>query len=175
MIGALSLPLASVLTGEPEVIGSTVLAAAAASVRFDFPPVYCTVLLEAYFKRDANTTALYLYLNGDTGGNYQRQQFSAYGSSTDAARQTSQTQIRLDISPSLAGNQRSSASILIVKTTAAVRAQVSSLLGFNASPVLTFLSGEWNNTSSLLSRVDAAPSSDNFAANTSITLWGYRR
>ena len=173
-VGALSLPLASVLTGQPEVIGSSVLSAAAAAVSFQFPAVYRAVLVEAYIKNDANAKTVTVYLNGDSGNNYSRQYIDADGATVTGARGTAG---RFDINASgIAASASASFTLLVVKSTAAAKAQLITSCSYNPAtpPRLDIRGGEWSNTADLLSRIDIAALSNNFAANTSITVWGYR-
>lgn len=175
-VGVLSLPLGSVLTGQPEVIGSSVLAAAAASIRFDFPPVYRAVLVEAFIKRDANAGDVWLRLNGNTGSNYSYDYASANSGTVSAGRVTAQAQWLLNVYSTIDANSYQSFSALVTKTTAGANAQLVSVSTYNpaASMGLEITGGQWSNTADLMSRIDVLSSSNNFAANTSITLWGYR-
>jgi len=177
-VGTLSLPLGSVLTGQPEVIKSTVLAAAAASVSFTFPPVYRAVQVEAFIKNDANCNKrCYLRINNDSGANYSHQAIEAYGSGVSAIRTTADSKIIIDTEfNGIGANARASLSFLVTKTTAASKAQMVAISGDDdpASIVLVLVGGQWNNTTDLMSRIDVLPSANNFAANTAITLWGYR-
>lgn len=174
-VGNLSLPLGSVLTGQPEVIGSSVLAAAAASVSFQFPDVYRAVAFEVFIKKDATNGSIQARLNNDSGANYSYQYIYASGASVGGARSTGQTLTYLGID-SPGSNGRWACSGLVVKTTAAAKAQMLTIAseGLAAAIVVSQIGTEWNNTTNLLSRLDIIQSAGNFAANTSITLWGYR-
>ena len=172
-VGALSLPISSVLTGQPEVIGHSVLTGAAASVSFQFPVVYRAVLVE-WWINTSQDAAIWLRLNNDSGTNYSRQYIGANGATVSGARATGETKI--GTVNSTGGTDGASASILVVKTTAAARAQVIQTGGMlaPASIRLELIGGEWNNTADLLSRIDILPSAGNLDANTAITLWGFR-
>ena len=175
-VGALSLPLSSVLTGQPEVIGHSVLAAAAASISFQFPSVYRAVLVEAYIKRDANAGAVWMRLNGDSGNNYSYQYISATSTTVAGARATAQAQWLLDVTSTIDANSYQSFSALVMKTTAAAKAQLVDVSSYDpaASIGLELTGGEWGNTADLMSRLDVLSASNNFAAGTSISLWGFR-
>lgn len=176
-VGALSLPLASVLTGQPEVIGSSVLAAAAASVSFQFPPVYRAVLIDAaYIKFVTASGSIYLRCNGDSGANYAQQKITANGATVAGARLTAQAQINIS-NDNIGAGDDSVSSILVVKSTAAAKAQMTWIEDHEAgapAPYLVLGGGEWGNTADLLSRIDLLASANSFAINTAITLWGYR-
>ena len=175
-LGVLSLPLSSVLTGQPEVIGHSVLAGAAASVRFDFPPVYRAVLIEAYIKKDASGGNVYIRCNNDSGVNYSYQYIHAQDVTVTGARQTGATQWNLSVVTTLQGDSRMSLSALVVKTTAAARGQMVGVFNYNDAAIIRaeLAGGEWNNTTDLLTRIDVSTPTGNFAANTSITLFGWR-
>lgn len=173
-VGVLNLPLGSVLTGQPEVIGSSVLAAAASSIRFDFPPVYRAVLLSGWTQHTVGSYE-YLRLNGDTGSNYINQNIGVSGASISGGRLTAQAQFNNDqVVSGIAG--MFNPDILIIKSKAAAKAQVLQLSSTQivATIGLSLYGGEWNNTTDLLNRVDIYPSGGNFDTNTSITLWGLR-
>ena len=171
-VGTLSLPIGSVLTGQPEVIGKSTLAAAAASVSFQFPPVYRAVMVE-WWINTSQDAAIWLRLNNDSGANYSRQYIGANGVTVSGARET---ESKIRTVNSTGGTDGASASILVVKTTAAAKAQVIQTGGMlaPASIRLELIGGEWNNTADLLSRIDILPSAGNLDTNTAITLWGYR-
>lgn len=176
MVSALPLPLASVLTGQPEVIGSSVLAAAAASVSFSFPSVYRAVLVEAHIIRDANAATTWIRANADSGNNYSYQYINASGVTVTRARATAQAQWVLDAVDTVDASARHQFSALVVKAAAAVRGQLLVASGYDpaATIKLELTGGEWNDTTSLLSRIDVLSSANNFASGTSIVLWGYR-
>lgn len=172
-VGTLSLPLGSVLTGQPEVIGSSVLAGAAASVVFKFPTVYRAVLIECYLKVGAGNGRMSITFNGDTGANYSYQRIDASGATVTGARATGQTSFTpgqgTGVSPAVELN------MLITKTTAAAKAQVVSQWANKAVAAMTYevSGGEWNNTADLLTSVTFTGAED-LATNTSITCWGWR-
>ena len=80
------IPLSSVLTGEPEVIGYKVLTATAASVRFDFQPMYRMVQVDGFILRDANANTTQLRINNDSGANYAYQYINADDITVASAR-----------------------------------------------------------------------------------------
>ena len=172
-VGNLSLPLGSVLTGQPEVIKSSVLAAAAASVSFQFPSVYRAVLVEGWTK-DTVSAFFYIRVNNDTGANYTVQQIEVGSTSVTGSRLTGQTKWSGPGVTGIAGQLQFS--LFIAKTTAAAKAQMTMIasIGLAASIGMDITGGEWGNTADLLSRVDIFPSGGNFDVNTSITLWGFR-
>lgn len=177
-VGTLSLPLGSVLTGQPEVIGSSVLTAGAASVSFQFPPVYRAVLIECWDKQSGGGGSRLLRLNNDSAGNYSAQIITASAAAVAGVRRTAQTSIRVDAELAADLSTKGSMSILVVKTTAAARAQVVVITNPPKAPAdiaLGLVGGEWNNTTDLLTRVDIVDAGGTMVANTSITCWGWRR
>ena len=176
-VGTLSLPISSVLTGQPEVIGHSVLGGAAASVSFQFPPVYRAVLIEMWDKQSGGGGTRLMRFNNDSAGNYSTQFINAYGATVDGLRRTAATSIRIDNEAGATLSTKGSVSILVTKTTAAARAQAVWIGGPTEAPAsirLALGGGEWNNTTDLLSRIDIIDGGGAMVANTSITLWGYR-
>lgn len=175
-VGPLSLPIGSVLTGQPEVIGSSVLAAAAATVTFQFPSVYRAVQVDAYCKKDATGNTLSALLNNDSASNYTYQYVETSGTTTTAGRST--TTAMYLTNNGVGANVSASFTLLIIKSAEALKGY--SILinsvnnGSGVNPILINYAHEWNNTTTLLSRVDIRSDSGNFAANTSMVLWGYR-
>lgn len=175
-VGQLSLPIGSVLTGQPEVIGDSVLSGAAASVSFQFQPVYRAVMVSGYIHKDGTANTAYLTFNGDTGANYSRQTIEVDGAGNNAQRVTGASNYLLYWS-AIAASMEAHFEALVTKTTAAAKAQVVHIGDFDrAGPTICIelSGGEWSNTADLLSRIDIGATTGNFAAASSFTLWGWR-
>lgn len=178
-VGNLPLPLGSVLTGQPEVIGSTVLTAITNQIRFDFQPIYRAIFISMWAN---NGTADLIYpqfrLNNDSGANYQIA--AIYASDTSVADASLANRTSMYNSAILGGILTPQS--LITKSAAAVKAQYIDLesgRSTGADIELGIVAAEWNNTSELLNRIDAFATfftspTRYFGVGTSVTLWGYR-
>lgn len=152
-------------------IDSTTLESAAASVTFSSGlSGYKFFRLTAYFAKDGTVGEVRIRFNGDTGTNYAAQRVYAQSTSVSGQRVTGQTS--LDLSMNIGANNVASASILVAKPAASLKAQVTWQHGVAVSPSLGLLGGEWNNTSELIDEITLLSSSANFAAGTSILLEG---
>ena len=157
-----------------EEIDSTTLGSAAASVTFNSGlGGYAFYRITAYIANDGTNGRVYVMFNSDTGANYVYQTIEAYGTSASGTRQTAMNKIIPDATYNdLLANNEESFTMIVAKPAAGVKAQTVSQAGFNASPVLALIGGEWNNTADLISSITLTKSSGNFAAGTSILLEG---
>ena len=178
-VGNLPLPLGSVLTGQPEVIGSTVLTAITNQIRFDFQPIYRAIFISMWAN---NGTADLIYpqfrLNNDSGANYQIAAIYATGASQSNSNLANETSIyNYGIVGGILTPQA-----LITKSAASVKAQYIDLESGRSTGAdinLGMVAAEWNNTTDLLNRIDAFATfftspTRYFGVGTSVTLWGYR-
>lgn len=127
-----------------------------------------------YVVNDANASGLQLVLNNDTAGNYSEQRLSGDGGTVSAARSTSRSNLQIP-------NGGPAANVValtvgeISKPAAAEVARVTTRSAYNTATIAyEALVGEWTDTSALISRIDFTKASGNFAAGTTILLYGSR-
>ena len=120
---------------------------------------------------DGNAKSVTVRLNGDSGTNYDYQHVSANSTTVNGQRVTGTTSAVLNFL-SLQASEEMSATALIAKPSASVPAQSVSLAGNDASPDLSLIGGEWNNTADAISSISIQGSSGNLAAGTSVLLEG---
>jgi len=159
-----------------EVIDSTTLASAAASVSFtSIPTTYKMFRVTAYLIKDGSDGLVQLQINGDSGANYDRQYLRGDSTTVDGARTTGQTSIN--------GNRNGESGlattleIVIAKQVAGSPAMVlwdQVMLDNAGTPAMNKfnIAGIWNNTADLISRIDLVASAGNFAAGTVVVLEG---
>lgn len=160
-----------------EFIARTQLSGAAPSVSFqNIPTDFRKFFVIAYIVNDANIKTLNLTFNNDTAGNYALQSLKAAGVALTGARLTAQTKIYLSNS-NLAASSVGLSVIEISKPVAGevARVTIRTSLDITADGIsVDVIAGEWTNTADLISRVDIAASSNNFAAGTRVLLAGSR-
>lgn len=155
-------------------IDEVTLESAAASVSFTSGlSGYAFYHITAYIANDGTGGRVFVTFNSDTGTNYVFQAIEAYATTVGGIRSTSQTKIIPDANfNDLTANNEESFSMLVAKPAAGVKAQTVSQAGFNASPILGLVGGEWNNTADAIFAITLTKSSGNFAAGTTVLLEG---
>ena len=156
------------------VIESQTLGAASSSISFasGLSP-YTMFRITAYIVKDGSAGNALVTLNGDTGTNYDEQRLFGSSTTVSAIRNTGQTSFPATYTQ-IAASEAATLEIAVTKPLAAGAGMLlaqGARLGSGGID-RDSIAGIWNNTSSLISQIDIASSSGNFAAGTVAVLEG---
>lgn len=183
MLGALaSLPVSAKPNSPVEVVASTVLAAAAASIVLTALPAYRMFIVQGYLVKSSGTVTMALRLNADSGTNYAFQQITANSTSVAGVRSTSQSAVLVTDSSGWDTSQGAQMQfrVVIAKSAGGGKAQVLGQSSYpagtpgNTAGELNLVAGEWPNTSDLVTSISLTPSSGTLEAGTSVVVYGVR-
>lgn len=165
-------------TKRMEFIARTTLTGAAASVSFNpVPSDFRKFFLVGYLVKDGTADEPLLRLNNDSGANYVEEELSVTSTTVAVERKTAQTSIELTANNAIGASDVGLIMIEISKPLAGEVARVTNRTSFVDPSLFIWyaaLAAEWSNTAALISRIDILAASGNFAANTTILLWGSR-
>ena len=129
--------------------------------------------ITAYIVKDGSAGNVLVTLNGDTGTNYDEQRLFGSSTTVSAIRNTGQTSFPATYTQ-IAASEAATIDLTVAKPLAAAAGMLlaqGARLGSGGID-RDSIAGIWNNTSSLISQIDIASSSGNFAAGTVAVLEG---
>lgn len=163
-------------TREMELIATTTLSGAAASITFSgINTDYRFFELVGWFLKDANLGQMGVTLNGDTGVNYNSQYIAADGATIASGRATATAMIYVNIYDNMDASSVASLTMTIGKPVAGERASVVQTFSYiRTSLILEMAGADWNNTADLISSIQVKSLTNNLAIGSRVSLGGAR-
>lgn len=158
-----------------ELISDTTLTSAAASIQAGVSTDYRRFRLTLYVVKDATDGAVSVRFNSDSGANYAWQEVKAVDTAVSGARSTAQAAITVNqaIDADDTGLYLVEVEKPLASTTGRCTATASLIDNAGTPAIEVFaVSGEWSNTSDLISSIAVLASAGNFAAGTRLLVEG---